>query len=76
MRIPRAACLKILTPSLSLVRCVVRPQITLGILISNLIGYFCVQHVPSGWRYVQFAVIVPAVLQCMLAWLVPESPRW
>lgn len=76
MRNPRAVRLKMLTPSMSLVCCVVCSQITLGILISNLIGYFCVQHVPSGWRYVQFAVIVPAVLQCMLAWLVPESPRW
>lgn len=51
-------------------------QITLGILLSNLIGYFCVQAVPSGWRIVQLFVIAPAALQLLLAWLVPESPRW
>lgn len=38
-------------------------QITLGILISNLIGYGFVPSVPHGWKYVQAFVILPAVLQ-------------
>lgn len=38
-------------------------QITLGILISNLIGYGFVPSVPHGWKYVQAFVILPAILQ-------------
>ncbi len=51
-------------------------NITLGILISNLIGYGFVPSVPHGWKYVQLFVVLPAGLQVLLFWLVPESPRW
>ena len=51
-------------------------QITLGILLSNLIGYGFVQNVEHGWKYVQLFIVLPAALQMILFWLVPESPRW
>ncbi|TFJ81668.1 hypothetical protein NSK_006919 [Nannochloropsis salina CCMP1776] len=51
-------------------------NITLGILISNLIGYGFVPNVAGGWRYVQLFVVLPAALQVLLFWLIPESPRW
>lgn len=51
-------------------------NITLGILISNLIGYGFVPSVAHGWKYVQLFVVLPAGLQVLLFWLVPESPRW
>ncbi|GAB5031859.1 sugar transporter [Nannochloropsis oceanica] len=51
-------------------------NITLGILISNLIGYGFVPNISGGWRYVQLFVVLPAGLQLILFWLVPESPRW
>lgn len=51
-------------------------NITLGILISNLIGYGFVPDVKHGWKYVQLFVILPSLLQVALFWIVPESPRW
>ncbi|KAG9414949.1 Serine/threonine-protein kinase ht1 [Aphanomyces cochlioides] len=50
--------------------------LTIGILGTSLLGYALVSNVPSGWRYVNAFVAVPAVLQCMLTPCIPESPRW
>ncbi|ETW01634.1 hypothetical protein H310_06265 [Aphanomyces invadans] len=51
-------------------------MLTIGILGSSLLGYALVTSVPSGWRYVNAFVAVPAILQCMLMPCIPESPRW
>lgn len=51
-------------------------MITVGILLAGLIGYGYVQNVASGWKYVQWFIVLPAILQLALFWLVPESPRW
>ncbi|OQR87890.1 Major Facilitator Superfamily (MFS) [Achlya hypogyna] len=51
-------------------------MLTIGILGSSLLGYGLVSSVPSGWRYVNAFLGVPAVLQCMLLPWIPESPRW
>ncbi|KAF0694910.1 Aste57867_14252 [Aphanomyces stellatus] len=51
-------------------------MLTIGILGSSLLGYMFVTSVPSGWRYVNAFVAVPAILQCMLTPCIPESPRW
>lgn len=48
----------------------------MGILLAGLIGYGYVQNVASGWKYVQWFIVLPAILQLALFWLVPESPRW
>jgi len=51
-------------------------MITLGILFSSLIGYVFVEYVSHGWKYIQGFTAVPAVIQVVLAFKVPESPRW
>ncbi|KDO18111.1 hypothetical protein SPRG_16506 [Saprolegnia parasitica CBS 223.65] len=51
-------------------------MLTIGILGSSVLGYGLVSSVPSGWRYVNAFVAVPALLQVMLMPWVPESPRW
>ncbi|RHY88424.1 hypothetical protein DYB37_007285 [Aphanomyces astaci] len=51
-------------------------MLTIGILGSSVLGYALVTSVPSGWRYVNAFVAVPAILQCMLTPWIPESPRW
>ncbi|KAF0705874.1 hypothetical protein AaE_014342 [Aphanomyces astaci] len=51
-------------------------MLTIGILGSSVLGYALDTSVPSGWRYVNAFVAVPAILQCMLTPWIPESPRW
>lgn len=51
-------------------------QLTIGILMSGVIGFFFVSDLPSGWRYVNGFMILPVLLQCLLWKYVPESPRW
>lgn len=42
-------------------------MINLGILTSGLLGYFLVQYIEHGWRYLQAFIAVPALAQVRLA---------
>ncbi|TMW56617.1 hypothetical protein Poli38472_006627 [Pythium oligandrum] len=50
--------------------------LTIGMLVTGMLGFAVIENVPSGWRYLNAAMVLPAVLQvAMLAWI-PESPWW
>ncbi|GAB9466463.1 Major facilitator superfamily [Globisporangium polare] len=51
-------------------------SLTIGMLATGLLGYFLITEVPSGWRYLNAFLVVPALLQCVLMALIPESPWW
>jgi len=51
-------------------------QVTIGIFVAGVMGYGLVVRVDHGWRYVQGFIVIPAVVQILLAWTIPESPRW
>ena len=48
---------------------------TIGILAAALLGFGFTQ-IDSGWKYVQWFTMIPAILQCIFFQLVPESPKW
>jgi len=48
--------------------------ITLGILFSYLVDYFCVDH--GGWRWMLAAGVIPALGLLSGMFFLPESPRW
>jgi len=50
--------------------------VTIGILVCGLVSYGFVTYVDHGWKYVQFGHTLPALLQTLLFWYIPESPRW
>ncbi len=65
--------------------------IVIGILAAQIINWRLAQPVPTGattadilnswngqtgWRWMFYACIVPASLFFVLAWFIPESPRW
>lgn len=50
--------------------------ITVGILVSSLVGAAFVSWVHHGWQYVLGLTALPAVLQLVCAKYIPESPRW
>lgn len=65
--------------------------IVIGILAAQIINWRIAQPVPTfattadilnswngqtGWRWMFYACIVPASLFFVLAWFIPESPRW
>ena len=49
--------------------------ITLGQVVAYAIGYALARY-PGGWRWIVGFGAVPAVIQCGLMILLPESPRW
>lgn len=51
-------------------------NLTLGILSSGVLGFFVIEDVPSGWRYLNGFLMIPPVLQWVTATLIPESPWW
>lgn len=51
-------------------------QITVGIMVPPLAGWYLVGQVEQGWRYVMLLQGVPALMQLVCAKYVPESPRW
>ncbi|KAL4087252.1 hypothetical protein PRIC1_013149 [Phytophthora ramorum] len=50
--------------------------LTIGMLVSAVLGFFLISKVPSGWRYLNGFMILPPLVQCLSASLVPESPWW
>ena len=50
--------------------------VTIGILISSLIGAAFVTWVDHGWQYVIGLTALPAIVQLVMASSIPESPRW
>ncbi|KAG1688324.1 hypothetical protein DVH05_003756 [Phytophthora capsici] len=51
-------------------------SLTIGMLVSAVLGFFFISSVPSGWRYLNGFMILPPLVQCLSASLVPESPWW
>ncbi|KAL4115856.1 hypothetical protein PRIC2_012862 [Phytophthora ramorum] len=51
-------------------------SLTMGMLVSAVLGFFLISKVPSGWRYLNGFMILPPLVQCLSASLVPESPWW
>ncbi|OWZ24075.1 Major Facilitator Superfamily (MFS) transporter [Phytophthora megakarya] len=51
-------------------------SLTIGMLISAVLGFFIISNVPSGWRYLNGFMILPPMVQCLSMSLVPESPWW
>ncbi|WP_337043347.1 sugar porter family MFS transporter [Emticicia sp. 17c] len=49
--------------------------ITIGILLSYVVGYFFAEHA-DGWRSMFWAGFVPAAILFLGMLFVPESPRW
>ncbi|KAF3930621.1 hypothetical protein ABW19_dt0205515 [Dactylella cylindrospora] len=49
--------------------------ITLGQIVAYLIGYWY-SHTPFGWRPMFLLGGVPAAIQIVLLFFLPESPRW
>ncbi|ETI47881.1 hypothetical protein PPTG_10938 [Phytophthora nicotianae INRA-310] len=51
-------------------------SLTIGMLVTAVLGFFFISNVPSGWRYLNGFMILPPLIQCLCASLVPESPWW
>ncbi|KAI0200582.1 putative MFS myo-inositol transporter [Astrocystis sublimbata] len=53
-------------------------SITLGQVIAYVIGWLLAEHgnPVTGWRLLVGLGAVPAILQCLLLFLMPETPRW
>jgi MFS family permease len=51
-------------------------MLTIGILATGIFGWLIVEDVPSGWRYLNGFIIVPALLQLIMVSWIPESPYW
>ncbi|KAL3671767.1 hypothetical protein V7S43_003676 [Phytophthora oleae] len=51
-------------------------SLTIGMLVSAVLGFFFISSVPSGWRYLNGFMILPPLVQCLSASFVPESPWW
>eukprot|EP00051_Salpingoeca_urceolata_P007901 m.101574 g.101574 ORF g.101574 m.101574 type:complete len:490 (-) comp15465_c0_seq4:19-1488(-) len=50
--------------------------ITSGILISQILGLEELLGTEQRWRFLLGMQIVPAVIQLVLLWFCPQSPRW
>lgn len=50
--------------------------LTIGILVSTLVGYIFVGQMGEGWRIVFGFIACLSVFQVILSPLIPESPRW
>jgi MFS transporter, SP family, solute carrier family 2 (myo-inositol transporter), member 13 len=53
-------------------------SITLGQVVAYLIGWGFAEHgdPETGWRWLVGLGAVPAALQCVLLFVMPETPRW
>lgn len=53
-------------------------SITLGQVVAYIIGWIFAEHGDSsvGWRWMVGLGALPAILQCVLLFLMPETPRW
>ncbi|KAI0097700.1 putative MFS myo-inositol transporter [Nemania sp. FL0031] len=53
-------------------------SITLGQVVAYVIGWILAEHgdPATGWRLMVGLGAVPAVLQCVLLFFMPETPRW
>ncbi|GMF09466.1 unnamed protein product [Phytophthora lilii] len=51
-------------------------SLTIGMLVSAVLGFFIISNVPSGWRYLNGFMILPPLVQCLTMSFVPESPWW
>ncbi|KAI1161794.1 putative MFS myo-inositol transporter [Nemania serpens] len=53
-------------------------SITLGQVVAYVIGWIIAEHgsPATGWRLMVGLGIVPAVIQCVLLFFMPETPRW
>lgn len=53
-------------------------SITLGQVVAYVIGWIFAEHgsPATGWRLMVGLGIVPAVIQCVLLFFMPETPRW
>lgn len=50
--------------------------VTIGILVSSLVGAAFVSWVDHGWQIVLGLTAVPAIVQILCAPIIAESPRW
>ncbi|CEG49417.1 major facilitator superfamily [Plasmopara halstedii] len=51
-------------------------SLTIGMLVSAVLGCIIISKVPSGWRYLNGFMILPPLIQCISASSMPESPWW
>ncbi|KAI1311796.1 putative MFS myo-inositol transporter [Xylaria venustula] len=53
-------------------------SITFGQVVAYIIGWIFAEHgnAVTGWRIMVGIGAIPAVLQCLLLFLMPETPRW
>ncbi|TGJ79209.1 hypothetical protein E0Z10_g9550 [Xylaria hypoxylon] len=53
-------------------------SITLGQVVAYVIGWIFAEHgnPATGWRLMVGLGVVPAFLQCLLLFFMPETPRW
>ncbi|KAI1179750.1 putative MFS myo-inositol transporter [Nemania sp. FL0916] len=53
-------------------------SITLGQVVAYVIGWILAEHgsQATGWRLMVGLGAVPALLQCLLLFFMPETPRW
>ncbi|XXG97219.1 hypothetical protein Hte_003514 [Hypoxylon texense] len=53
-------------------------SITLGQVVAYIIGWIFAEHgdPSTGWRWMVGLGALPAILQCILLLLMPETPRW
>lgn len=50
--------------------------ITITILLSQILGLESILGTEDGWPYLLALVVIPAVLQCLMLPLCPESPKY
>lgn len=50
--------------------------ITVGILIAALVGFALVPRLDHGWMYCLLLTALPAAIQIVFSFALPESPRW
>ncbi|KAI1780969.1 general substrate transporter [Hypoxylon cercidicola] len=53
-------------------------SITLGQVVAYIIGWIFAEHgdPSTGWRWMVGLGALPAILQCVLLFMMPETPRW
>ncbi|KAI0425711.1 putative MFS myo-inositol transporter [Xylaria sp. FL1042] len=53
-------------------------SVTLGQVVAYIIGWIFAEHgdAATGWRLMVGLGAAPAVLQCLLLFFMPETPRW
>ncbi|CAH0485500.1 unnamed protein product [Peronospora farinosa] len=51
-------------------------SLTIGMLVSAVLGYCVISNVPSGWRYVNGFMVLPPLVQCLSMSFMPESLWW